>query len=178
MSRIGKIPVKVPDKVKVKLTGRHISVEGPNGTLERSLPAGVAVTVEGDTIQVNPKSQSRDSRAQHGLARTLVQNMVTGVTQGFTKGLEILGVGYRAELNGNYIVFNLGYSHAIWYEVPPGLKAKLEQNKVFLTGASKEVLGAAAATIRSFRPPEPYKGKGIRYIGEVVRSKEGKSGGK
>lgn len=177
MSRVGKRPVAIPSGVKVKLAGRQFSAQGPKGKLERTLPDSVNIAVEGETVVVTPLEESRRARAMHGLARTLIDNMVVGVSTGFQRGLEVIGVGYRVELKKNFLMFNLGYSHPIWYELPEGLTAEVDKNNnITLKGSNKETLGQAAATIRSFRPPEPYKGKGIRYAGEVIKTKVGKAG--
>jgi large subunit ribosomal protein L6 len=181
MSRIGKKPVVVPDKVSVQLTDRVMAVKGPKGNLSEVLPLGVVVKIEGNQVLVERADESRDSRAAHGLARTLVANMVDGVTTGFTKKLMITGVGYRAELKGpQWLLFSLGYSHPILYELPVGVSAVVDnkENSVTLSGYHKQVLGTVAAEIRSLRPPEPYKGKGVRYADETIRRKEGKSSGK
>jgi large subunit ribosomal protein L6 len=177
MSRIGKLPVPIPPKVKVAKKGEVLSVEGPRGKLSRALPSGVEVILDQDHVRVERRGDDRRSRSLHGLVRTLINNMVVGVTDGFSRKLEIVGVGYRAERQGDYLWFNLGYSHPILYELPVGVDATVEgTTKLTLTSNDKEALGKAAATIRSLRPPEPYKGKGIRYAGEVVRSKVGKAG--
>lgn len=179
MSRIGKQPIKLPAGVNVEVRDLQITVKGPRGTLARSLPGGVSVAVEAGAIVVNRESEEREARAMHGLARTLVRNMVLGVTQGFSKTIEIVGVGYKAEQKKDYIVFSLGFSHPIYYEVPAGVQAKLDSaTKVTLTASDRQILGAAAAKIRSLRPPEPYKGKGVKYSDETIRRKEGKSGGR
>lgn len=179
MSRIGKQPVKLPAGVNVEVRDAQITVKGPKGTLSRSLPEGVKLVIEAGAIVVNRENDERDARAMHGLARTLVRNMVLGVTQGFSKTIDIVGVGYKAEQKKDYIVFSLGYSHQIYYEVPAGVQAKLDTaTKVTLTSSDRQILGAAAAKIRSLRPPEPYKGKGVKYSDETIRRKEGKSGGR
>lgn len=177
MSRIGKLPVPVPSGVKVVLSDGRISVEGPKGTLDRKLPPHVEVVQEDGTIVVRRESDEQRARAMHGLARSLISNMVEGVSKGFSKTLEINGVGYRVEQKKDYLVFTLGYSHPIYYEMPPGVAAKIESpTKLTVSGSNREVVGKTAAEIRSFRPPEPYKGKGIKYADEVIRRKEGKSG--
>ncbi len=176
MSRIGKQPIPIPKGVEVKLTGDDITVKGPKGKLERSIHPKVKVNIESEIITISVADQTRESRAFHGLFRALIANMVTGVTNGFEKGLEIIGVGYRAELNGRTAVFHLGYSHPVNFELPDGIEANIEKTKVTLTSIDKELLGRTAAKIRSFRKPEPYKGKGIRYAGEVIRRKAGKTG--
>ena len=180
MSRIGKLPVPLPSGVTVSLDGRNFSAKGPKGELTKVLPQHVTVTVGESEIQVERESDDRMPRAMHGLARSLVRNVVEGVSQGYSKTLEINGVGYRVQQKKEYLVFNLGYSHPIYYEVPEGLEAKIEQPanpaKLSVAGVDKELVGQAAAEIRAFRPPEPYKGKGIKYSDEVIRRKEGKSG--
>lgn len=178
MSRIGKRPVEIPPKVEIKLEGTKISVKGPNGQLERTLNDKIVVKVEDKHVDVERGNDSNESRSLHGLTRTLIENMVKGVTTGYTRVLEINGVGYRAELRGNYIRFDLGYSHPIFFELPAGVKAEVKQTEVTLKSANKEVLGQAAAKIRSLRKPEPYKGKGVKYKEEVIRRKAGKSGGR
>ena len=175
MSRIGKKPIIIPAGVKVALNGRTVKVEGPKGRLERELHDQVEIRVEADQIQVHPPNQ-RTGGALQGLTRTLVANMVDGVTKGFTRGLEINGVGYRAELKGTTLNLALGYSHPVEYPLPAGVSAEVEkQTKITLSGIDKELVGATAAKIRSFRPPEPYKGKGIRYADEQIRHKVGKA---
>ena len=177
MSRVGKRPVEVPSGVKVALSSGNLSVEGPNGKLARVIPSGVVVEVKDNVVVVTPADGSRQARAMQGLTRTLIDNMVIGVTKGFEKSLEVIGVGYRVELKKQVLIFNLGYSHPIWYEVPKGVTASADkEGKIHLKGANREMVGQAAATIRSFRPPEPYKGKGIRYAGEVIKTKVGKAG--
>lgn len=181
MSRIGKKPVVIPDKVSVELTERLMSVKGPKGSLSERLPLGVTVSVDNGQIVVVRNDESREARAAHGLARTLISNMVTGVTQGFTRKLMITGVGYRAESKGSqWLLFSLGYSHPILFELPAGVSAVVDtkENSVSLSGYNKQVLGSVAAEIRGLRPPEPYKGKGVRYSDETIRRKEGKSSGK
>ena len=178
MSRIGKQPVVVPEKVQVTFDGAKINVKGPKGELNFEHHAGVTVAQEGTEIIVKPVDDSNKNRALWGLTRTLVYNMVTGVTDGFTKGLEFTGVGYKAAVSGNTLTLNLGYSHPINYELPEGVSAKVEKTSITLSGISKELVGFAAAKIRSFRPPEPYKGKGVRYSDEVIIRKAGKTGAK
>ncbi len=177
MSRVGKLPVPIPDKVKVNLDRDVLSVKGSLATLKQTIPDGVELIVDAKSVTVNSTADTRHSRSLHGLVRTLINNMIVGVSKGFTRKLEIVGVGYRVEQKGDFLHFALGYSHPIMYELPTGVVAKLEgTNKISLSGSDKGLLGQAAATIRSFRPPEPYKGKGIRYAGEVIRSKVGKAG--
>jgi large subunit ribosomal protein L6 len=179
MSRIGKRPISIPGKVTVTLDGQSVTVKGPKGELSRVLPEGVLVEQDGDTLLVKRQDESRMARQRHGLCRTLVANMVEGVSQGFQKRLEIQGVGYRAQVQGRNLVLNIGYSHPVQVEPPNGIQIAVENNtNVIISGIDKEIVGNTAATIRSYRPPEPYKGKGIRYAGEVVRRKVGKAGGK
>lgn len=179
MSRVGKLPIPIPNGVTVDRKDGRISVKGPKGQLEREIHPLSSVNVEDNIIKVAPGDESRQARALWGLTRTLINNMVVGVTEGFKKGLEIVGVGYRVEQKGDTLVFNLGYSHPVEFALPKGISATLDkQNKVMLEGIDKELLGQTAAKIRSFRPPEPYKGKGVRYLNEQVRRKVGKAGSK
>lgn len=179
MSRIGKRSISIPGKVTVTINGQSIAVKGPKGELSRVLPDGVAVTQEGDTLVVARKDESRMARERHGLCRTLVANMVEGVSQGFQKRLEIQGVGYRAQVQGRTLTLNMGYSHPVQIEPPEGIQFTVENNtNVMISGIDKEIVGNTAAKIRAVRPPEPYKGKGIRYAGELVRRKAGKAGKK
>ena len=179
MSRIGKAPISVPDKVTVSLNGLAVTVKGPKGELSRTLPDGVSISQEGSTLQVNPVNSSRRSRERHGLSRTLVANMVEGVSQGFTRKLEIVGVGYRASVQGKKLVVSAGYSHPVEMVPPEGVTFTVENNtNVFVSGADKELVGNEAAKVRAIRPPEPYKGKGIKYEGEKILRKAGKTGKK
>jgi large subunit ribosomal protein L6 len=178
MSRIGKQPIPIPKGVEVKLDGNAITVKGPKGKLERQLHPKVQVNVDSDNIVVSVAEQTKEVRAYHGLFRALIANMVTGVSGGFEKVLEIVGVGYRAELKGKTAIFHLGYSHPINFELPNGIEAKIDKTRVTLSSIDKELLGMTAAKIRSFRKPEPYKGKGIKYADEIVRRKAGKAGAK
>jgi large subunit ribosomal protein L6 len=179
MSRIGKRPITIPNKVTVEIKGQQIAVKGPKGSLERSLPTLVTVQQEGDTLQVVRQDDSRTARERHGLSRTLVANMVDGVSQGFEKRLEIQGVGYRAQAQGNKLTLNLGYSKPVEMTMPQGIQVAVEKNtEVIISGIDKELVGDIAAQIRAARPPEPYKGKGVRYAGEFVRRKAGKAGKK
>lgn len=179
MSRIGKKPIPVPPKVTVTIDGQAVTVKGPKGELSRVLPTGVSVAQEGDEIQVTRVNESRMARERHGLCRTLVANMVEGVSQGFQKRLEIQGIGYRAQLQGRNLNLSLGYSHPVIFEPPPGIDFAVESNtNVIVSGIDKEIVGNVAASIRASRPPEPYKGKGVRYAGEYIRRKAGKSGKK
>ena len=179
MSRIGKRPIPVPQKVTVTIAGQDVAVKGPRGELARTLPPEVEVLQEGETVLVNRRNESRNARQRHGLCRTLVANMVEGVSQGFQKRLEIQGVGYRAQVQGRNLILNVGYSNPVQIEPPEGIQIAVENNvNVLVTGINKELVGNTAAKIRAVRPPEPYKGKGIRYAGEVVRRKAGKAGKK
>lgn len=178
MSRIGKKPIIIPAGVKVALNGQTMKVEGPKGRLERVLHDQIDVKVDADQISVAPRNP-RAGGALQGLTRTLVANMVEGVTKGFSRGLEINGVGYRAELKGATLSLALGYSHQVEYPLPAGISAEVDkQTKIVLSGIDKELVGATAAKIRSFRPPEPYKGKGIKYADERILRKAGKAGAK
>jgi large subunit ribosomal protein L6 len=179
MSRIGKRPISIPGKVTVTITGQEVVVKGPKGELSRVLPAEVTVEQEGETILVKRRNESRPARQRHGLSRTLVSNMVDGVSQGFQKRLEIQGVGYRAQVQGRNLILNVGYSKPVEIAPPEGIQVAVENNtNVIVSGIDKEIVGNTAARIRDVRPPEPYKGKGIRYAGEVVRRKAGKAGKK
>lgn len=179
MSRIGKLPITVPNKVTVTIDGAHVAVKGPKGELARVLPASVSVEQEGETLLVKRRDESRTARQMHGLSRTLVANMVEGVSQGFQRRLEIQGVGYRAQVQGRNLTLNVGYSHPVNIEPPEGVQIAVENNtNVIVSGYNKEEVGNTAAKIRAVRPPEPYKGKGIRYAGEAVRRKAGKTGKK
>lgn len=179
MSRIGKRPISIPGKVTVAVDGQQVTVKGPKGELSRVLPVEVTVEQEGETLLVKRRDESRAARQRHGLCRTLVSNMVEGVSQGFQRRLEIQGVGYRASVQGRNLVLNVGYSNPVQIEPPEGIQVAVEANvNVIVSGIDKEIVGNTAAQIRSVRPPEPYKGKGIRYAGEAVRRKVGKAGGK
>ena len=179
MSRIGKNPVPLPDKVTVSLDGLTVKVKGPKGELERTLPEGVSVSQEENTIVVTPSTTKRFSRERHGLCRTLVANMVEGGSNGYSKSLEIVGVGSRAQVKGKTLVVSAGYSHPVEMEPPDGITFKVENNtKVIVSGIDKELVGNEAAKVRAIRPPEPYKGKGIKYEGERILRKAGKSGKK
>jgi large subunit ribosomal protein L6 len=179
MSRIGRRPISIPDKVTVTIEGATVTVKGPKGQLSRELVPEVTVEQADGTVQVNRRDESRIARQRHGLSRTLVANMVEGVSQGFQKRLEIQGVGYRAQVQGRNLLLNMGYSHPVTIEPPEGIQLAVENNtNVIISGIDKEAVGNIAARIRSVRPPEPYKGKGIRYAGEMVRRKVGKTGKK
>jgi large subunit ribosomal protein L6 len=176
MSRIGKQPIPIPKGVEVKLEEDFITVKGPMGKLKRQVHPKVHVDIDSDKIMISVADTTRESRSFHGLFRALIANMVTGVTKGFERVLEIIGVGYRAELKGRTAIFHIGYSHPINFELPNGVDAKIDKTKITLSGIDKELLGMTAAKIRGFRKPEPYKGKGIRYADEMVRRKAGKTG--
>lgn len=177
MSRIGKRPITIPNKVTVEIEGTHIAVKGPKGNLERTLPAKVTIQQDGNHILVQRQDESRLARERHGLCRTLVANMVEGVSQGFQKKLDIQGVGYRAQVQGSKLTLNVGYSKPVEMAMPNGIQVAVENNtQVIVSGIDKEEVGNTAAKIRAVRPPEPYKGKGIRYLGEFVRRKAGKTG--
>lgn len=177
MSRVGKRPVAVPAGVEVKLDGHTMTVSGPRGTLERRLHTAMDIAVEDNVITVSRPTDNRQHRALHGLTRSLVANMVTGVTDGFRRTLEIVGIGYRATKQGHKLVLTVGYSHPVEIDPPDGVEIEVPStNVVVVSGADKEKVGQTAANIRAVRPPEPYKGKGIRYQGEVVRRKAGKVG--
>lgn len=179
MSRIGKRPISIPNKVTVSIDGQAVAVKGPKGELSRVLPSEVEVVQEGETLLVKRRDESRVARQRHGLSRTLVANMVEGVSQGFQRRLEIIGVGYRAQVQGKNLILNVGYSNPVQIEPPDGIQMAVENNtNVIVSGIDKEIVGNTAARIRAVRPPEPYKGKGIRYVGEVVKRKAGKAGKK
>ena len=179
MSRIGKLPIVIPDKVTVRIDGQHITVKGSKGSLEQTLPTKIAIEQEDGKIRFIREDDSRTARERHGLCRTLVANMVQGVSQGFEKRLEIQGVGYRAQAQGRKLTLNVGYSKPVEMAIPEGLKVAVENNTlVIVNGIDKEMVGNMAAKIRAVRPPEPYKGKGIRYQDEFVRRKAGKAGKK
>ncbi len=180
MSRIGRLPIAIPAGVSVSVTDDNvITVKGAKETLTRALHPDMKIEVEGDTITVVRPSDNKVHRSLHGLTRTLINNMVIGVTTGFTKALEINGVGYRAAMKGKVLTLTLGYSHPVEYEAEEGITLEVPQpNQILVKGANKERVGAVAAKIRSFRAPEPYKGKGIKYADEYIRRKEGKSGSK
>jgi large subunit ribosomal protein L6 len=177
MSRIGKLPIPVPAGVDIDVEGTHVSVRGPKGSLEREITPGLSIVRDGDELRVERPDDAKRSRELHGLTRTLIANMVTGVTTGYRKGLEITGVGYRAQLVGSKLQLNLGYSHPVEIEPPDGIAFEVETpTRLAVTGIDKELVGHIAARVRATRKPEPYKGKGVRYSGEVVRRKAGKAG--
>ncbi len=178
MSRIGKVPVAIPDKVEVKISGQDLKVKGPKGELSLKIADKLSLVQEGKTLLVKPKDDSKEAKSLWGTARTLVNNMVVGVSAGFTKSLEFNGVGYKAAVSGSTLTLNLGYSHPIDFPLPAGVKAAVNKNQIDITGCDKELIGQVAAKVRSFRPPEPYKGKGLKYLDETIIRKAGKTGAK
>lgn len=179
MSRIGRQPITVPQGVEVKIDGNLVVVKGPNGELSRELHRDMIIEMEGDQILVKRPSEDKFHRSLHGLTRTLVSNMIEGVTKGFERTLELIGVGYRAAKQGNKLVLTVGYSHPVEIEPKPGIEIEVPvATKIIVKGADKEAVGALAANIREVREPEPYKGKGIKYENERIRRKVGKAGGK
>jgi len=177
MSRIGRLPIAVPSTVDVTIDGRQLTVKGPKGTLSRTLHPDMTVSREDGTLVVTRPTEQKTHKQLHGLTRTLVNNMVVGVTDGYRKGLEITGVGYRATLNGKKLTLNLGYSHPIEIDPPEGISFEVENpTRLAVVGIDKELVGQIAAQVRSTRKPEPYKGKGVRYAGEKIRRKAGKAG--
>lgn len=176
MSRIGKLPIAIPEKVKVTIDGVTVQVVGPKGTLTKTFTNSVKIETGDDGVQVSPANKSRQAQAMYGTTRAIVANMVQGVTVGYSKDLEIHGVGFRAALKGDLLDLALGYSHPIQYKVPEGVTVTVAENtKLKVEGIDKQAVGAVAADIRRFYPPEPYKGKGVRIVGEQVRRKEGKT---
>ena len=179
MSRIGKMPVSIPAGVTVTVDGNTVKVKGPKGELAHKVPDGISVERADNTLNVNRASEETNHKSLHGLTRSLIANMVEGVTKGYQKQLEITGVGYKAEVRPYGLQLSLGFSHTIEYKAPPGIKLTAPQpTQVTIDGPDKAMVGQVAAEIRSLRPPEPYKGKGIKYVGEVIRRKAGKAGGK
>jgi len=180
MSRIGKKPIEIPKGVDIKIAGRSVAVKGPKGELSWEHPFVVSVKETEGKLLVERADESRESRALHGLSRSLINNMVTGVSQGYTKNLEILGVGYRAQLQGRKLVMALGYSHSIEYPLPEGINAEVDKKQTLITlsGIDKQRVGQVAAELRALRPPDSYKGKGVRYQGERIKLKAGKTGKK
>ena len=177
MSRIGRLPIAVPSTVDVTISGRQVTVKGPKGTLSRELHPDISVTQEDGTLVVSRPTEQKTHKQLHGLTRTLVNNMVVGVTDGYRKGLEITGVGYRAALSGRKLTLSLGYSHPVEIDPPEGISFEVENpTRLAVVGIDKELVGQIAAKVRSTRKPEPYKGKGVRYAGEVIRRKAGKAG--
>ncbi len=180
MSRIGRKPIPVPAGVTMTIAEKNfVTVKGPKGTLEQKLHPDMAISQEGSVLFVSRPSESKEHKSLHGLTRTLLANMVVGVAEGFTKTLEVNGVGYRAQLQGKQLVMNLGYSHQVIMAPPEGVQVAVPSpNSIVVTGCDKQIVGQFAAEVRGKRPPEPYKGKGIKYQGEIIRRKEGKAGGK
>jgi large subunit ribosomal protein L6 len=179
MSRIGKAPVAVPDKTKVEINGQHIAVTGPKGTLQRDIHPDIKAVLDGPTVVVTRSTDQKRHKALHGLTRTLIANMLEGVAHGYTRELLIVGVGFRAEMKGRHLQLYLGYSHPILFQPPEGVKLDMvpKENKIIVTGIDKELVGQVAAKLRSFRKPDAYKGKGIRYADELVHTKAGKTAG-
>ena len=176
MSRIGKKPVKIPGGVPLQVTGHEVVVHGPKGSLKANFRPEVSIKVEGNTVHIDRVSETPKAKSLHGLSRTLVENMLLGVSAGWNKGLELIGVGYRAALENGNLVLNVGFSHPVKFPAPGGITFEVIDNtKINVRGVDKQLVGETAAQIRRIRPPEPYKGKGIRYIGEVVRRKAGKA---
>ena len=178
MSRIGKKPITLPKGITVKIDNADVFIEGPKGKLSHKVPEGITVQEANQELLVTRASDERRERSLHGLTRTLIANMVEGVTQGFKKELEIVGVGYRAEKSGNALKISLGFSHPVMFEAPQGIQINVEKQIVRIEGIDKHLVGQTAAIIRKFKKPDVYKGKGIRYVGEVVRKKVGKAGAK
>lgn len=177
MSRIGKLPVTIPAGVKVSLSGNEISVQGAKGSLKQTIHSRISIAVEAEQIVVTRPTDSKQDSALHGLSRSLINNMVIGVSEGFTRELEINGVGYRAELSGSTLTLSLGFSHPVVYAVPAGIEIQVDkQTRVIVKGIDKQLVGSTAAKIRSFRKPEPYKGKGVKYAEERILRKAGKTG--
>jgi len=176
MSRIGKVPVVVPSGVTVSIEDQFVAVNGPKGSLKQAVLSHIDVKPEQGSVVVTRHSDEAMARANHGLMRSLINNMVNGVSQGFSKKLEINGVGYRVAAAGNELNFSLGYSHVINFKLPPGITAAIDQNTITISGIDKQQVGQVAAEIRSLKKPEPYKGKGIKYVGERILRKSGKSG--
>jgi large subunit ribosomal protein L6 len=178
MSRIGRLPITLPKGVTVKPQGTTVLVEGPKGKAQHALPPRIGISIADGTVTVTRDGDDRQSRSLHGLTRKLIANSVTGLSTGFTRVLEIVGVGYRAEVKGRAIQFSLGYSHPIVYQLPPGIEAKIDRQVVVtLEGNDRQLLGEVSAQIRALRPPEPYKGKGVKYADERIRRKAGKAAG-
>ena len=176
MSRIGKLPIAIPAGVTITVDDKAVSVKGPKGELSEALLSGVTVNVEGEEVTVTRVNDEKVNKSNHGLMRTLIQNMVDGVTKGFEKKLEVSGVGYRVNLAGSNLKLSLGLSHDIEYALPEGIQASVEQMTITISGINKQLVGQTAADIRHFKKPEPYKGKGISYVGERILRKSGKSG--
>lgn len=180
MSKIGKLPVKIPEGVKIDLSDSAIAVSGPKGKLTQAIRKEINVNVEDDAVIVTRSSNQKFHKSLHGLTRALIQNMVTGVTEGFKIELQMVGIGYRAEMKGKVLELNVGYSHPVLLRPPEGISLEVlfKESKIIVTGADKQLVGQTAAAIRSVRPPEPFKGKGIKYVDEMIRRKAGKAAGK
>ena len=176
MSRIGRAPIAIPAGVDVVVDGSTVTVKGAKGTLTRTMNSNITIAKDGDTITVTRPNDQKENRSLHGLTRTLIANMIEGVSNGFKKELEINGIGYRAEVKGNALWMKIGFSHDVIMEAPEGITVEVNGNKVTVSGADKQKVGQFAAEIREKRPPEPYKGKGIKYVDEYIRRKEGKAG--
>ncbi len=176
MSRIGRKVIALPKGVTVKIDKEALTVKGPKGELKRIMPAGISVKVDGQNVQIGRADDSRENRSKHGMLRALCANMVKGVSEGFERQLEINGVGYRAEVAGQKLNMALGFSHPVVFELPKSVAAKVEKNMIILSSIDRAVLGETASKIRDIRPPEPYKGKGIKYVEEVIQRKVGKTG--
>ncbi|MBI2562335.1 MAG: 50S ribosomal protein L6 [candidate division NC10 bacterium] len=179
MSRIGKLPISIPDTVKVEVEAHTVTVKGPKGTLSMAVHPAMDVRVQDRQVLCGRPSDTKFHKALHGLTRSLIANMVEGVTKGFERKLELVGVGYRAAVQGQNLSITLGFSHPIIYPVPPGIRVEVkDQTQLTVSGSDKQLVGAVAAKVRSFRPPEPYKGKGVKYADERIRRKAGKTGAK
>ncbi|MGM0420142.1 MAG: 50S ribosomal protein L6 [Bacillota bacterium] len=176
MSRIGKLPVELPDNVDVKYDGSNLTIKGPKGELTREVHNAIELDINDEAITVSRTGDSKDDRALHGMTRSLIEGMVTGVVEGYKKQLELVGVGYSAALQGNSLKIEVGYSHPVQVDPPENIEFNVEKNKITVSGIDKQQVGNVAAQIRSLREPEPYKGKGIKYIDERIRRKEGKTG--
>ena len=176
MSRIGRAPIAIPAGVEVVVDGSTVTVKGAKGTLTRTMNSNITITKDGDTITVTRPNDHKDNRSLHGLTRTLIANMIEGVSNGFKKEHEINGIGYRADVKNNVLTMKIGFSHDVIMEAPEGVAVEVNGNKVTVSGADKQMVGQFAAEIREKRPPEPYKGKGIKYVDEYIRRKEGKAG--
>ncbi len=177
MSRIGNSPVAIPNGVSIDIEGSLVKISGGNDTLEFSLPPGIKINISDSTLTVSRSKEDALHRSIHGTVRQILNNMIIGVSEGFAIELEIRGVGYQAQVQGNRLLLQLGFSHDIYFDLPEGIKASANRTEIKLEGADKQLLGSVAAKIRSFRPPEPYKGKGVRYKSEHVRTKQGKTVG-
>lgn len=180
MSRVGRKPIQIPDSVEVKIESNCVNVKGPKGQLSYILPNGIDIVLQNKMLTVTRKNDDKNQKALHGLSRSLLANMITGVTQGFTKTLQIHGVGYKAQISGEKLILHLGFSHPVEFKLPEGIKAVVDdkQTAITLQGIDKQLVGQVAANIRAIRPPDAYKGKGIRYADEVLKPKPGKTGKK